>query len=129
MLISVALVKTDDSEELFLRSVLRLLVTANFIPSWPFLVTLIMWAISSSQTSVLTTATWRDITEEGILHSHRLENLKFYIALTGWALWQRSDVLPVKYELGFYIPDDVIPHYHRPENLKAYGVWNGIRIY
>jgi hypothetical protein len=26
------------------------------------------------------------ITEDGILHSHRHENLKFYIALAGWAL-------------------------------------------
>jgi hypothetical protein len=26
------------------------------------------------------------ILEEGILHSHRRENLKYYIALTGWAL-------------------------------------------
>jgi hypothetical protein len=24
--------------------------------------------------------------EDGILHSHRCENLKSYIALTGWAL-------------------------------------------
>jgi hypothetical protein len=26
------------------------------------------------------------IPENNILHSHRRENLKFYIALTGWAL-------------------------------------------
>jgi hypothetical protein len=26
------------------------------------------------------------ITEDGILHSHRRENLKYDIALTGWAL-------------------------------------------
>jgi hypothetical protein len=26
------------------------------------------------------------IPEDGILHSHRRENLKSYIALTGWAL-------------------------------------------
>jgi hypothetical protein len=26
------------------------------------------------------------IPEDGILHSHRHENLKYYIALTGWAL-------------------------------------------
>jgi hypothetical protein len=26
------------------------------------------------------------IAEDGILHSHRRENLKSYIALTGWAL-------------------------------------------
>jgi hypothetical protein len=29
-------------------------------------------------------------------------------------------VSPVKYELGFYIPDDDILHSHRRENLKSY---------
>jgi hypothetical protein len=28
----------------------------------------------------------RNIPEDGILHSYRSENLKSYIALTGWAL-------------------------------------------
>jgi hypothetical protein len=27
---------------------------------------------------------------------------------------------PVKYELGFYIPEDDILHSHRRENLKSY---------
>jgi hypothetical protein len=27
---------------------------------------------------------------------------------------------PVKYELGFYIPEDGIPHSHSSENLKSY---------
>jgi hypothetical protein len=31
-------------------------------------------------------------------------------------------VLPVKYELGFYIPEDDILHSHRRENLKSYSV-------
>jgi hypothetical protein len=48
------------------------------------------------------------IPEDGILHSHRRENLKSYIALTGWALWRRRNVSPVRYELGFYIPEDGI---------------------
>jgi hypothetical protein len=39
-------------------SVLRLLVTANIVPSSPILVTLMMEAISFSETSVLTRATW-----------------------------------------------------------------------
>jgi hypothetical protein len=30
----------------------------------------------------------------------------------------------VKYELGFYIPDDDILHSHRCENLKSYGLLN-----
>jgi hypothetical protein len=36
------------------------------------------------------------IPEDGILHSHRSENLKSYIALTGWALWRRRNMLSVK---------------------------------
>jgi hypothetical protein len=47
------------------------------------LVTLIMDALSSSKTPVLTRATRRTIPEYDILHSHRRENLKSYIALTG----------------------------------------------
>jgi hypothetical protein len=27
---------------------------------------------------------------------------------------------PVRYEMGFYIPEDVILHSHRRENLKSY---------
>jgi hypothetical protein len=29
-------------------------------------------------------------------------------------------VSPVKYELGFYIPEDDTPHSHRRENVKSY---------
>jgi hypothetical protein len=36
--------------------------------------------------SVLTRATRRNIPEDDILHSHRRENPKSYIALTGWAV-------------------------------------------
>jgi hypothetical protein len=66
--------------------VLRLLATANIVPSSPILVILIMEAIRSSETSVLIRATRHDIQEDGILHRYRRENLKSYIALTGWAL-------------------------------------------
>jgi hypothetical protein len=64
----------------------RLLVTAKIVHSSPILVTLMMEALSSSETSVLTIATRRNIPEYGILHSHRRETLKYYIALTGWTL-------------------------------------------
>jgi hypothetical protein len=53
MLRRVALVRTDGSEEL----------------EW----------LSSSETSVLTGSTRRNMPEDVILHSHRLENLKSYI--------------------------------------------------
>jgi hypothetical protein len=55
MLRHVALVGTEVSEEL--RTVRRLLVTANVVPSSSILVTLMMEALSSSETSVLTRAT------------------------------------------------------------------------
>jgi hypothetical protein len=66
---------------------LQLLVTANVVPSSPILFALMMMVeIRSSDTLIITRATRRQIPEDGILHSHRLKNLKFYKALTGWAL-------------------------------------------
>jgi hypothetical protein len=97
MLRHVALVRTDVSEERIAsvirvtrlgelgsalavtRGVLRLLVIANVVPSSPILVTLMVETIRSSRTSVLTRAKWRNIPDDGILHTYVRENLKFYM--------------------------------------------------
>jgi hypothetical protein len=59
---------------------------ANVVPSSPIHFTLMMDALLYSETLVLTRATRRNIPEYGILHRHPSENLKSYIALTGWIL-------------------------------------------
>jgi hypothetical protein len=83
MLCSVALVRIDVSEEPSASiSVTRIgelgttLAATSVAPSSPILVTLMMEALSSSETSVLTRTTQRNIPEDTILHSHRRENLK-----------------------------------------------------
>jgi hypothetical protein len=61
-----------------LRRLFQLLVVANVVPSLLIPLILMIEAICSSETSVITRPTLPYIPEDGILHSHLSENHKSY---------------------------------------------------
>jgi hypothetical protein len=62
-----------------LRSIQQLLLTVNVVHSSMILSTLMMQATCSSETSVLTKATWRHFPEGCIIRSHLSENLEMVL--------------------------------------------------
>jgi hypothetical protein len=80
----IALVRTDVSGGTRVSSIIR--VTRIGELGTTLALTSNRSTLRRSNISILTRATRRKIPEDGLLYSHRLENPKFYIALTGWVL-------------------------------------------
>jgi hypothetical protein len=97
-----------------LHSVHRLLVTANIVPSSPIIVTLMMGALSSSETSVVTKATQRNTPEDRTLHSHLREKLK-----------SNNHIIALIVYLFFYFNECNAKYSHRKSSVASCcGVWH-----
>jgi hypothetical protein len=73
----------------------QILNTASIVLSSLVLSTLMIKAIHSTEMSVLTRSTRRDLPEDGIRHSHRREDLKSYIH--SYVLWMLTSNLQPRY--------------------------------
>jgi hypothetical protein len=81
-------------------SVGRLVVKPSVVPSSSIFVTLMKEALSSSETSVLSRATRRNMPEDTILHSQRREYLKSYIALDEFSCGRSKEVVVLRSGIG-----------------------------
>jgi hypothetical protein len=110
-------------------SVILLLVIANVIASLPILVILRLEAIRSSETPVLTRATWSSITEVGLLNKCRIASgLKLFMTIVHMSmqirptgsrhLWQMTKTVSVCTILGQVTEERIFRHISESRNIR-----------